>query len=112
MTVSPNPVPHSGQPVSAAGCAGVANTWTYDEVMRESGGAAVTLTTLVDVVDGTTQPTINVSITVQANGSFTRPRQLCFSTGSQHTLQATYRGTDANGHSMTATVPLVTRAAR
>jgi hypothetical protein len=43
VTVSPNPVPFSGQAITdIASCATRPNTWFYDQVLRETGGVAVT----------------------------------------------------------------------
>ena len=43
ITINPNPVPHSGVPITdAAGCRDVRYTWYYDQVFRETGGSTVT----------------------------------------------------------------------
>ena len=53
MTISPNPVPFSGQPITdIATCATRPNTWFYDQILKETGGVAVTVTRRVDTFDG------------------------------------------------------------
>src|SRR6266542_3760069 len=53
FAINPNPVPFSGQPITdSAGCAGSKNTWFYNQVATESGGAIVTFTSRVDKFDG------------------------------------------------------------
>jgi hypothetical protein len=109
ITVNPNPVPFSGQPITdAAGCAGVRNTWFYDQVIRESGGAEVTLTNRVDAFDGRPVNDLNgLTIVVPANGSVTVRTRWCSSAATEHSAQTTFSGRDAGGNATQATSPLV-----
>lgn len=109
VSVTPEPVPFSGQPITdAAGCAGSANTWFYDEIIKETGGAAITFTEEVDMFDGrTVNNKTGLNISVPALGSTTFKRRWCSATAAAHTAQATFRGTDANGHAISVTGPVV-----
>lgn len=109
ISVNPNPVPFSGQPITdAAGCAGVRNTWFYDQVIRESGGVQVTLTNRVDAFDGRPINDLNgLSLVVPANGTLTVRSRWCSSAATEHSAQTTFSGRDANGNATQATSPLV-----
>jgi hypothetical protein len=109
VTINPNPVPFSGQPITdAAGCAGSKNTWFYEQVARETGGAAVTFTSRIDKFDGrVVNNTTNLSLVVPANGSLTIKSRWCSSQAVAHTAQTSFSGTDANGHSITVDAPTV-----
>src|SRR5262245_5168481 len=71
VTANPNPVPHSGAPITdAAGCVNVAHTWFYDQIFRETGGVAVTFTNRIDLFDNReTNNTGNLNIVVPAGGT-------------------------------------------
>src|SRR5687768_15397168 len=78
VTINPNPVPFSGQPITdSASCATRPNTWFYDQVVRETGGVAVTITERVDMFDGAVTARTNPSLRVAANGSTTLCTRWC-----------------------------------
>ena len=53
VSVVPNPVPFSGQPITdAASCASSKNTWFYDQVLREDRWSRSDFRTRVDRFDG------------------------------------------------------------
>jgi hypothetical protein len=108
VTVSPNPVPFSGQPITdIASCASRPNTWFYDQVLRETGGVAVTVTRRVDTFDGAAGSATNPNLRIAANGSTTIRTRWCSVSSSAHTAQSTFSGTDANGKTWSVTGPLV-----
>jgi hypothetical protein len=108
VTVSPNPVPFSGQAITdIASCANRPNTWFYDQVLRETGGVAVTITRRVDTFDGAAGSATNPNLRIAANGSTTIRTRWCSVSSSAHTAQSTFSGTDANGKSWSVTGPLV-----
>jgi hypothetical protein len=113
VTVSPNPVPFSGQPVTGvASCATRPNTWFYDQVLRETGGAAVTITRRVDSFDGAAGSASNPNLRIAANGTTTIPTRWCSVAATAHTAQSSFSGTDANGNPWSVTGPLVRLAAK
>ena len=71
ITVTPNPVPHSGEAIAdSAGCAGVRYTWFYEQVFRETGGSPVTFVQRIDSFDEReTNNVSNLNIVVPANGT-------------------------------------------
>lgn len=108
VTVSPNPVPFSGQAITdVASCANRSNTWFYDQVLRETGGVAVTVTRRVDTFDGAAGSATNPNVRIAANGSTTLRTRWCSVSSSAHTAQSTFSGTDANGKAWSVIGPLV-----
>ncbi|HEY3093022.1 MAG TPA: hypothetical protein VGJ52_07985 [Vicinamibacterales bacterium] len=113
VTVSPNPVPFSGQPITdLASCSTRPNTWFYDQVLKETGGAAVTITRRVDSFDGAAGSATNPNLRIAANGTTSIRTRWCSVSASAHTAQSTFSGTDANGNSWTVTGPLVRLSAK
>lgn len=113
VTINPNPVPFSGQPITdVASCRDRLNTWFYDQVLREVGGVAVTVTERVDSFDGVVTSRSNPSLRIAANGSTTIRTRWCSSSPAAHTAQTTFTGTDANGRSWTIAGPTVRLLAR
>ena len=113
VTVSPNPVPFSGQPVTGvASCATRPNTWFYDQVLKETGGAAVTITRRVDSFDGAAGSATNPNLRIAANATTSIHTRWCSVAATAHTAQSTFSGTDANGNSWTVTGPLVRLSAK
>jgi hypothetical protein len=113
VTINPNPVPFSGQPITdIASCATRPNTWFYDQVIREVGGAAVTVTERVDMFDGAVTARTNPSLRVAANQSTTLRTRWCSSAATAHTAQSNFSGTDANGRAWSVTGPVVRLQAR
>ena len=89
IPINPNPVPHSGVPITdAAGCVGVSSTWFYEQVLSDTGGSTITLTNRIDLFDDReTNNTGNLNVVVPANGSTTIRSRWCSSNGSAHTAQ-------------------------
>jgi hypothetical protein len=108
VAINPNPVPFSGQAITdVASCANRPNTWFYDQVLRETGGVAVTVTERVDSFDGAVTSRTNPGIRIGANGTTTIRTRWCSSSASAHTAQTSFSGTDANGRTWSMTGPTV-----
>ena len=108
VSVSPNPVPFSGQAITdIASCANRPNTWFYDQVLRETGGVAVTVTRRVDTFDGAAGSATNPNLRIAANGSTSIRTRWCSVSSAAHTAQSSFSGTDANGKTWSVTGPLV-----
>jgi hypothetical protein len=113
ITVNPNPVPHSGTPITdAAGCRDVKYTWFYDQVFRETGGSTVTFTNRIDLFDDReTNNTGNLNIVVSANGSNSIRSRWCSSNKAAHSAQTRWTGRDAAGNTISVLGPKVILAA-
>src|SRR5262245_12649292 len=108
VSISPNPVPFSGQAITdITSCRDRPNTWFYDQVLKETGGAAVTVTRRVDTFDGASASETNPNLRIAANGSTTIRTRWCSVSASAHTAQSSFSGTDANGKSWSVTGPVV-----
>jgi hypothetical protein len=98
ITITPNPVPFSGQPITdLPSCATRPNTWFYDQVLKEVGGVAVTVTQRVDAFDGASSAPTNPGLRIAANGSTTIRTRWCSVSAAAHTAQSNFSGTDVNG---------------
>ena len=110
--IKPNPVPFSGQPVAAGlPCAGQANTWFWDQVLTETGGSTVTITSVTTQVDSAAPNTVAPPqpMVVPANGSYTRNINMCFATpAGTHSVQVLYKGVDAGGNEVSVQAPVTT----
>ena len=109
VTVTPNPVPFSGQPITdASGCSGVRNTWFYQQELRELGGAEVTFRARVDTFDGFIVNDLSgLNIVIPANGSIVLSSRWCSATPAEHLARSRFTGTDARGNAVTLTGPTV-----
>lgn len=113
VTINPNPVPFSGQPITdIASCRDRANTWFYEQVLREVGGAGVTVTERVDSFDGVVTSRTNPALQIAAGGSTTLRTRWCSTSAAAHTAQTTFSGTDASGRTWTVAGPTVRLQAR
>ena len=89
ITISPSPVPFSGQPITdIASCQNRPNTWFYDQVLKEVGGVAVTVTQRVDSFDGASSAPTNPGLRIAATGSTTIRTRWCSVSASAHTAQS------------------------
>ena len=109
VTINPNPVPFSGQPVTdTPGCATLKNTWFYDQVFQEMSGGAVTLSSRIDFFDGFSVNNITgLSIAIPARGTSTLHARWCSGNPTTHTAQSTFSGVDDKGNAVTVTTPLI-----
>jgi hypothetical protein len=109
VAINPNPVPFSGQPITdAPSCANSPNTWFYEQVLTETGGADVTITGRIDKFDGRVVNTRDdLSIAIGARGSTTLRSRWCSSQPVAHTAQTTFSGRDASGNTLTVDGPTV-----
>ena len=102
VTYSPSPVPWSAGPGTILpACANIANVWRFTTTFRETGGVAVTVTSVVATVDGVAQASVAVGVPVPANGSTAQPSEVCFGTSTQHTMQHNFTATDGQGRTTT-----------
>ena len=114
ITVTPNPVPFSGSPITdAPACAGYENTWFYDQVLQEFSGTETTFTSRIDYFDGKTANNIQgINIVVPARGTYAIRTRWCSGAATAHTAQTQLTGTDANGNAVTVIGPVAQLMAR
>jgi hypothetical protein len=98
----------SGNPITdAAECATRPNTWFFTTTLTETNGVAVSISSTVNSLDGSPQPSVAGNLAIAARGSVTLNRRFCFLQPTQHIVQSTFSGTDANGHAISVTAPVV-----
>ena len=103
LDIRPNPVQFSDAALTdAASCAGSPNTWFYDQVFTETSGVAVKFTNRTDMFDGRVTNNGGTDISVPAKGTVTIKSRWCSAASVSHTAKTTFTGTDANGHTITA----------
>lgn len=109
VTANPNPVPFSGKPITdVAACAKRNNTWYYENVLQETGGATVTFHSQQDWFDGfLVNDLTGLKISVPANQTISMNVRWCSSTNTKHTAQSTFNGVDANGNAVSVKGPMV-----
>ena len=114
VAINPNPVPFSGQPITdAASCVNSPNTWFYDQVLTETGGADVTITGRVDTFDGrVVNDRDDLNITISARGSVTLRSRWCSAQPTAHTAQTSFTGRDASGNTVSVDGPTAQLQAR
>jgi hypothetical protein len=110
VSVNPNPVPFSGKPITdVAGCQNRNNTWYYEQVLEETSGSNLTITSEIDMFDGFIVNNLtDIHISVPAKGKTTLTPRWCSSESREHTAQSTFGGVDANGNTFTVSGPKVT----
>lgn len=102
-------MPFSGAPAEAVGCQGRPNTWFWEQIVTETAGVGITITSVNTVVDNNAGNDVNPNYQLAANGTWTRKMNFCFATETlSHTVQVTYKGTDANGHAVSVSAPVTT----
>lgn len=79
-------MPYSGQPVS--GCSSsTPHTWRYDQILRNTGGSAITLTRRANYFDGTKVSEPTFELTIQPGASHTQATSWCSANNTQHTAR-------------------------
>jgi hypothetical protein len=109
LTIDPNPVPFSGQPVTdTPGCATLPNTWFYDQIFEETGGTGVTFTSRIDTFDGFVVNNLTgLKITIQPLGTLTLHARWCSGNPIAHTALSTFSGVDDRGGAVNVTTPTI-----
>jgi hypothetical protein len=107
--VNPNPVPFSGRRITdVAGCAQRNNTWFYELILEETGGAQITFHSQIDAFDGFVVNDLKgLSISIPPGGRITLHPRWCSSTNENHTALHTFTGSDAQGNSVTLETPSI-----
>lgn len=108
VTINPNPVPWSGQPIDASGCASVPNTWFYDQVLENTGGMTLTVNDRADSFNGReVLKRSNLGIVLEPGAETSIRTRWCSASAGPHTAQTNFSGQDANGNAVSLTGPLV-----
>jgi len=103
VTIVPNPVPWSGEPVS--GC-DLPNTWFYDQVLKNVGGMSVTVSDRTDSFDGVeVSSRSGLGIVLGPGAEFTITTRWCSANNIEHITHTSFSGSDDAGARVTLTGP-------
>lgn len=111
-TVVPNPVPFSGSPISHPRCVNSRNTWAYLVTLTETAGVAARFDRVVDRFNAVIANDLQQTYHVSARGSTNIQYSWCSDASPPHLVETTLSGVDANGNSISTTVPPVTLLGR
>ncbi|HEY3091456.1 MAG TPA: hypothetical protein VGJ52_00105 [Vicinamibacterales bacterium] len=96
MTVSPNPVPWSSNPIP--NCS-LTNTWTYTQILDNVGSVEITLSDRTDFMDGAVLSTRSgLGIVIGAGSKTTLTTRFCSASGVEHHTRTDFTGTDAKNN--------------
>lgn len=95
VTVTPNPVPWSGEPVPNCN---LANRWHYDQILRNTGGRRVTVSDRTDFFDGARVSTRSgLGIVLEPGAETTIRTRWCSANNIEHRAQTNWSGSDETG---------------
>jgi hypothetical protein len=115
VTVNPNPVPWSGQPITdSAGCANVPNTWFYDQVLRNSGGNTINVSDRTDYFnDREVSKRTALGIVLEPGATTSIRTRWCSSASGAQSAQTNWGATDVKtGAVLTVNGPKLTLRSR
>jgi hypothetical protein len=96
VTISPNPVPWSSQPIP--NCT-LTNTWTYTQIMDNVGSAEITLSDRTDYMDGAVLSTKSgLGIVIPAGSKTTLTTRFCSANPVEHHTRTDFTGTDSRNN--------------
>jgi len=108
--INPNPVPLSSQPIP--NCS-LPNTWTYEQVLSNDGGADITISDRSDFFDGVmTSSRTGLGIVIHPGSNQRITTQWCSANATEHHTRTDFAGSDASGNRINVTGPTVTLAGR
>jgi hypothetical protein len=106
VTVDPNPVPWSGQPID--GCSSLPNTWFYDQQLRNVGGTRLTVSDRVDHFDGVqVSARSGLGIVLDPGAEATITTRWCSANNVEHTARTDFSGSDEAGTRVSLSGPTV-----
>ena len=113
VTVNPNPVPWSGQAIDG-GCAEVANTWFYNQVLKNTGGNTIVVSDRSDFFDNVERSKrSNLGINLAPGAETSIATRWCSSAAGNHSAQTNWGATDTGtGAVLTVNGPRVTLQAK
>ena len=105
ISISPNPVPWSSEPTP--NCS-LPNNWSYEQVLRNTGGTRLTISDRADFFDGVQVSTrTGLGITLNPGQDTSVTTRWCSGNNIQHTAQTNFMGSDDAGNRISITGPTV-----
>ena len=98
VTINPNPVPWSGNPIQGSGCDGVTNTWFYNQVLKNTGGKTIVVSDRTDFFNNREVLKRNgLGITIAPGAESTVTTRWCSASVGPHTARTDFSGQDVDG---------------
>ena len=98
VTINPNPVPWSGTPIEGSGCTGVANTWFYSQVLKNTGGKSIVVSDRTDFFNNREVSKRNgLGITLAPGAETSVTTRWCSASAGPHTAKTDFSGQDSDG---------------
>ena len=105
ISISPNPVPWTSEPTP--NCS-LANNWSYEQTLRNTGGMTMTISDRADFFDGVQVSTrTGLGIVLAPGQDTTITTRWCSGNNIQHTAQTNFTGSDDAGNRISVTGPTV-----
>ena len=99
-------MPFSGAPITdLPQCVGSPNTWFYDDLLTNNSSVLVTITRIVDRLDGALIRDINVNSPMAPGTSRITNYRWCSGSSGQHLVDTSYTIVDANNQPVTIKGP-------
>ena len=106
MTISPNPVPWSSNPIP--NCS-LTNTWTYTQILDNVGSVEITLSDRTDFMDGALfSQKSGLGIVIPAGSKTSLTTRFCSANSFEHHTRTDFSGTDSKNNRITYKGPDVT----
>ena len=106
VTISPNPVPGSSAPIPNCG---LPNTWTYTQILDNTGGSQITISDRTDWFDGAQfDQKSGLGIVIPPGSKQQITTRFCSANNIVHKTRTDFSGTDAKNNRINYTGPTVT----
>jgi hypothetical protein len=110
VTITPNPVPWSNQPI--ANCS-LLNTWTYEQTLRNSGGVTITISDRSDFMNGArVSSRSGLGIVLKPGETNTITTRWCSANTTEQSARTDFTGSDANNARINVTGQTVKLSAK
>lgn len=101
----PNPVPYLGQPIP--NCS-LPHTWQYEQVLKNTGGVAVTISDRENFFDGvSTSKQSGLGMVINPGAETRVTTRWCSANNIEHTAATNWSGSDAGGTRINVNGPQV-----
>jgi hypothetical protein len=101
VSISPNPVPWSSDPVPNCN---LANRWHYEQTLKNAGGTRMTISDRVDFFDGVeVSKRSGLAIVLDPDQDSTITTSWCSANNIEHRVQTNFSGSDDSGNRVTFT---------
>jgi hypothetical protein len=105
VTINPNPVPYSNPPVSSCS---LANTWQYTQVLKNTGGATITISDRENFFDGVSvSKQSGLGVVLAPGGATSISTHWCSANNIEHRAATNFTGSDTANNRINFAGPTV-----